>query len=271
MKISLISDLHLDISKHLELPGGDVLIIAGDACEARSLTKEYHSTKLLPYTGGSFPCYDFFEFECAKYKKVFYVMGNHEHYGGKFWKTKNELERVLPKNVTVFENQCEEYEGILFVGATLWTDMNKGDPITLHAIANYMNDYRVITFHYPQYGTYHKMRPMDTVKMHIESKRYIEETAQANPDKTVVVITHMAPTFMSVNEKYKHETMSNGAYCSDLSNLILDNPNIKTWVHGHVHDPVHYDVGQCQVHCNPRGYVPWEADNGFDPAYTFEV
>ncbi len=74
MQISLVSDLHLDISKHLEMPGGDVLIIAGDACEARELVREYHSTKPLPYTGGSFPCYDFFEFECAKYKKVFYVM-----------------------------------------------------------------------------------------------------------------------------------------------------------------------------------------------------
>ena len=271
MIISLVSDIHLDVSKHLELPGGDVLIIAGDACEARELVKEHHSTKVLPYTGGSFPCYDFFEFECAKYKKVFYVMGNHEHYRGKFWKTKDELERVLPANVTLLENQCEEYEGVLFVGATLWTDMNKGDPLTLHSIANYMNDYKVITFSYPQYGAYHKMRPMDTVKMHYESKRYIEEKARAHPDKTIVVITHMGPTHMSINEKYKYESMSNGAYVSDLSELILDNPNIKAWVHGHVHDPVDYMVGNTRVLCNPRGYIPWEADNGFIPGFCFEV
>jgi Icc-related predicted phosphoesterase len=270
MIISLVSDLHLDISKHLEMPGGDVLIIAGDACEARQLVKEHHSTKVLPYTGGGFPCYDFFEFECAKYKKVFYVIGNHEHYGGKFWKTKTELERVMPKNVTILENQCEEYEGVVFIGATLWTDMNKGDPLTLHSMQNYMNDYRAITYHYPQYNAYHKMRPADTVKMHIESKRYIEEKSKEHADKTVVVITHMGPTWMSVNEKYKGE-LSNGAYVSDLSNLILDNPNIKAWVHGHVHDPVSYDVGTCQVHCNPRGYIPWEEDNGFIPGYYFEV
>lgn len=271
MLVQLVSDLHLDISKHLELPGGDVLIIAGDACEARDLVKEYHSTKPLPYTGGSFPCYDFFEFECAKYKKVFYVMGNHEHYHGKFWKTKTELERVLPKNVTLLENQCEVYEGVLFVGATLWTDMNKGDPLTLASMQNYMNDYKVITYHYPQYNAYHKMRPADTVKMHIESKRYIEQKVQEYPDMPVVVITHMGPTHMSINEKYKHDPVSNGAYVSDLSNLILDNPNIKAWVHGHVHDPVDYSVGWCRVLCNPRGYLPWEAGNGFNPAFTFEV
>jgi Icc-related predicted phosphoesterase len=270
MIISLVSDLHLDISKHLEMPGGDVLIIAGDACEARQLVKEYHSTKVLPYTGGSFPCYDFFEFECAKYKKVFYVMGNHEHYGGKFWKTKTELERVLPKNVTLMENQCEVYEGVLFIGATLWTDMNKSDPLTLAMIKDYMNDYRAITFQYPQYNAYHKMRPADTVMMHYESKRYIEEKTKEHPDLPVVVITHMGPSHLSVNEKYKGE-LTNGAYVSDLSNLILDNPNIKAWVHGHVHDPVSYEIGDCRVHCNPRGYIPWEEGNGFIPGYYFEV
>lgn len=271
MNIQFLSDLHLDFSGKLELPGGEVLIVAGDACEAREYRKEFHSTKVLPYTGGSFPCYDFFNIECAKYEKVFYVMGNHEHYHGKFWKTKPELERMLPENVTLLENGCEEYKGVVFIGATLWTDMNKGDPITLHSMQNYMNDYRVITYHYPQYGAYHKMRPMDTVKMHIESKRYIEDKAREHQDKPVVVVTHMGPTHMSINEKYKGETVSNGAYVSDLSNLILDNPNIKFWVHGHVHDPVDYMVGDTRVLCNPRGYLPYEGDNGFICGQYFEL
>jgi Icc-related predicted phosphoesterase len=270
MIINLVSDLHLDISGAQELPGGDVLILAGDICEAKELGKEFHSTKVLPYSGGSFPCYDFFEFELAKYKKVFYVLGNHEHYRGKFWKTKSELERVLPKNVTVLENQCEVYEGVLFIGATLWTDMNKGDPMTLHSMQHYMNDYKAITFSYPQYNAYHKMRPMDTVKMHYESKRYIEEKVIEHADLPVVVITHMAPTFMSVNDKYKGE-LSNGAYASDLSDLILDHTNIKFFCHGHMHDPCDYMVGNTRVICNPRGYLPCEEDNGFDPNFTFEV
>ena len=51
------------------------------------------------------------------------------------------------------------------------------------------------------------MRPSDTVKMHFKSKQYIEETVQQHKDKPVVVVTHMAPTFESVNEKYKGDTM----------------------------------------------------------------
>lgn len=269
--INLVSDLHLDISKYLELPGGDVLIIAGDACEARSLTKEFHSTRLLDRTPGDFPCWDFFEYQCAKYRKVFYVLGNHEHYHGKLWKTHDELRGVLPANVSLMENQVELFEGVAFVGATLWTDMNKGDPLTLASMKNYMNDYRVITNHFPEYGVYRKLSPNDTVKIHLTSRRYIENTVKQYPDTPVVVITHMAPTFMSVNEKFRHDSQGNGAYCSDLSNLILDNPNIKVWVHGHLHDPVDYMVGDTRVLCNPRGYVPWEAGNGFDPNFTFEV
>jgi 2',3'-cyclic-nucleotide 2'-phosphodiesterase (5'-nucleotidase family) len=115
------------------------------------------------------------------------------------------------------------------------------------------------------------MRPIDTVKMHFTSKRYIEEIVKSHVDKPVVVITHMGPTHMSINEKYRNEKYTNGAYVSDLSNLILDNPNIKAWVHGHVHDPVDYMVGDTRVMCNPRGYLPYEGDNGFDPNFTFEV
>ena len=271
MKVHFVSDLHLDVSGFLDLPGGDVLILAGDICEAKAYRSEFHQTKLLDREPGAFPCYDFFHSVVPKYKKVFMVMGNHEHYHGKFWKTKTELESMLPSNVSLLENGCEEYEGVVFVGATLWTDMNKSDPLTLASMATYMNDYRLITYHYPQYNAYHKMRPMDTVKMHYESRRFIEQKVQEHADKPVVVVTHMGPTFMSINEKYKHEPVSNGAYVSDLSNLILDNPNIKTWVHGHVHDPVDYMVGDTRVLCNPRGYLPWEGSNGFDPNRSFEV
>ncbi len=271
MKISLVSDIHLEISKNLELPGGDVLIVAGDACEVRSLTNEFHSTRVLPHDEGSFPCYDFFWNQCAKYKKVFYVIGNHEHYHGKFWKTAEQLRSLLPDNVTLLDNQYEEYQDVIFVGSTLWTDMNRGNPVTMSMIKNYMNDYRVITYFDQPNNNYRKLSPYDTVRLHKESRHFIEKTVQQYADCPVVVITHMAPTHLSINEKFKHETDSNGAYVSDLSNLILDNTNIKVWVHGHVHDPVDYMIGDTRVICNPRGYVPYEANNGFDPKFSFEI
>ena len=43
-------------------------------------------------------------------------------------------------------------------------------------------------------------------------------------------------------------------FASDLDNFILDNQNIKLWIHGHVHDPFDYKIGETRVVCNPLGY-----------------
>ena len=271
MNIQFVSDLHLDVGGFLDLPGGDVLILAGDICEAKELRKEFHETKLLGRKPGAFPCHDFFEFVVPKYKKVFMVMGNHEHYRGRFDKTYDELKSLLPGNVSLLENECEEYEGVLFLGATLWTDLNKGDPITVYTIKNFMNDYKVVQNFYPAKNLYHKLTPDHTAEVHRKTKQYFKTILEMNRDKPVVVITHMAPSFMSVNEKYLHDTVTNGGYASDMSEFILDHDNIKVWVHGHMHDPVDYMIGDTRVLANPRGYVPWESDNGFQPGQYFEV
>jgi Icc-related predicted phosphoesterase len=271
MKISLVSDLHLDVSGFLDLPGGDVLILAGDVCEVKELIKEFHSTKLTDRTPGGFPCHDFFEFTIPKYKKVFMVMGNHEHYRGRFDKTYNELKSILPENVTLLEDECVEYKGVVFLGATLWTDLNRGDPITVNTIRHFMNDYKVVQNFYPAKNLYHKLTPEHTAEVHRKTKQYFKIILEQNRNKPVVVVTHMAPSFQSVNEKYKHDFNTNGGYASEMSEFILDYENIKVWVHGHMHDPVDYMIGDTRVLCNPRGYIPWEAGNGFDPAFTFEV
>lgn len=271
MKISLVSDLHLDVSGYLDLPGGDVLILAGDICEVKELQKEFRQTKAVDREPGAFPCYDFFHYVAPKYKKVFMVLGNHEHYRGRFDKTYNELKSMIPDNVVLLEKECFEYEGVLFLGATLWTDLNKGDPITVYTIKDFMNDYKVIQNFYPAKNLYHKLTPEATVDEHRKTLEYFKFVLEQHRDMPVVVITHMAPSFQSVNEKFKRETTTNGGYASDLSEFILDHENIRVWVHGHMHDPVDYMIGETRVLANPRGYTPWESGNGFDPNLDFEI
>ena len=50
----------------------------------------------------------------------------------------------------------------------------------------------------------------------------------------------------------------NGAYHSDLTEFIMDRPEIKLWVHGHMHDDFDYMIGDTRVVCNPRGYIGYE-------------
>lgn len=270
MKISLVSDLHLE-NGYQELPGGEVLILAGDVSEVRDFKKEFHQTRLTDRKPGNLKWFDFFYHECAKYDRVFYVMGNHEHYHGRFDKTYDELKSILPNNVRLLEDEHEEYNGVLFVGSTLWTDCNKGNPLTIHNVKYSMNDYRIIKNHYLNTDIYCKLTPEYTIGVHRKSRGYIQTTLQQNQHLPIVVITHHGPSFMSINEKYKNQSDLNGAYVSDLSDLILDHPNIKFWVHGHLHDAVDYMIGDTHVVSNPRGYFGYEDTSNFNPSFTFEI
>lgn len=268
--IHIMSDLHLEFAPQT-LPGGDVLILAGDICEYRTLSKQFHSTKAYPYIPGSLNAYDFFFHECAKYKKVFMVMGNHEHYHHRFDKTWLDLVAILPDNITLLEDQCEEYDGVLYLGATLWTDLNKDDSLTKFHLKGMMNDYRVIQYHDPVKDLYHKLIPEATAKVHHRTVQYFKTILEQNRDKKVVVITHHAPSFASVHEYYKHDTVMNGGYASDLSEFILDNDNIKYFFHGHMHNAVDYMIGTTRVMSNPRGYIGHEDTSNFDVNFTIEV
>ena len=75
LKVDQVSDLHLEC-KELTLPGGDILVLAGDAMEARNYLDAFHSTRQSGPPTDRF--LRFFEIECAKYQVVLYVPGNHE-------------------------------------------------------------------------------------------------------------------------------------------------------------------------------------------------
>lgn len=271
MKINYMSDLHLEFG-YQTLPGGDVLILAGDICEARSYTKCHHSTKIIGHEAGAHRYSDFFDIECAKYDRVFYVMGNHEHYHGRLDQTYDTLKRILPANVTLLENEIVEHCGVMFMGATMWTDCNKGDYLTLFHLKGSMNDYRVIQNHYKDRNVYHKLIPEYTCGVHRKTKEWFKLMLSMHRDKPFVVVTHHAPSFKSVPPQFVGDKLMNGGYASELSEDILDNENIRFWIHGHMHDPVNYEIGATRVISNPRGYHGWDQNYGqFDPVKSFEI
>ena len=78
-----------------------------------------------------------------------------------------------------------------------------------------------------------------------------------------VVVGHHSPSKQSTKPRYEKQVIVNGAYSSDLSEFILDRPQIKLWTHGHTHHEFDYMVGSTRIVCNPRGYIYYEeqADN----------
>lgn len=280
MRVSVMSDLHLDFAD-LTLPGGDVLILSGDICEAKRMKSDMYNRDMVVLEHERKDQRPdrfnrFFEEECAKYREVFMVMGNHEHYGYQYQKTYAHIKEQLPTNVHLLENECRELDGVLFIGATLWTDMNRGDELTLFHMKSMMNDYRQITMFNEVKNAYHRLQPERTMADHYRSRAYIrqilEENRATGKNLPVVVMTHHAPSKVSIKPRYINDTIMNGAYSSDLSELILDNPEIKVWTHGHTHDNFDYMIGETRIICNPRGYKGYEQQaEDFDPTYGFDI
>ena len=151
-----------------------------------------------------------------------------------------------------------------FIGVTLWTNMNREDPLTLYQIRGMMNDFRLISnsttpVHFKDHdGKFQtrmgKFSPEDSVEEHKAMLKFIDESTAAAPSARFVVVGHHSPSKLSTKPRYQKDVLVNGAYSSDLNEFIQDRPQIKMWTHGHTHDVFDYMVGSTRIVCNPRGY-----------------
>jgi Icc-related predicted phosphoesterase len=282
MKIKLVSDLHLEFSD-ITIPNNenaDVLILSGDIMVAEDL---YDIPVPEPYAPGGMREFqskikrvgqwrEFLKRVSNDFPHVIYIAGNHEFYHGKWMRTLDVLHEECAKFPNVYFLECEskKIDDVTFIGGTLWTDMNKGDPLTLHAVRDMMNDFRIIR---KEHDGYTKLKPVDTVVRHKRMLQYIRSVVAEKHDEKFVVVGHHAPSKMSTHENYKNEYLMNGAYSSDLSEFIMDHPQIKLWTHGHTHHPFDYVVGETRIVCNPRGYEGdgYSEDSGWDINKVIEV
>ena len=279
MRLSIYSDLHINFDTGdtpLELPGGDVLLLCGDVVEAGHI-------RIAQNTGRGISTLDayqeFLDCELTKYEQVLYVFGNHEYYGHDFSTARQRIEPLLPPNVTILQNNYVKVEDYLIWGATMWTDNNNGNPLTRQIIGGAMSDYTMIRHEPGKYvdgagGSYwtSKFSVLDSEHEHHTSRARLEEFLLAYPHHKTVIMTHHAPSFESISAEYRNHVGGhvNYAYYSDLTNLILDNPQIKLWSHGHVHCMNDYELGNCRVVSNPRGYRGYENQAArFDKASKF--
>lgn len=267
MKIALASDLHLEFEDILlkNEENADVLILSGDIMIAEDLYNNpeeqvriasmIESMTRRQETAQRFR--DFLKRCSFQFPHVIYVAGNHEFYHGRWKASLQHLRDECAKfnNVYFLENDVKVINDVTFIGATLWTDMNKGDPLTLHAINDMMNDFKIIRN--DEHG-YTKLRPAHAMHRHQQTISYLKAVLPDMIGRKIVFAGHHAPCKQSTHPKYKGEYLMNGAYSSDLSEFILDHPEIKLWTHGHTHDPFDYMIGSTRIACNPRGYSGWD-------------
>jgi 3',5'-cyclic AMP phosphodiesterase CpdA len=260
MKIAVASDLHLefgdlyfDNSDH-----ADVLILSGDICVAADIGRpDPHG---ILESARSNRIVDFFKRCSFQFPHVIYILGNHEHYHGDFATTHNIIKSMLESNflsnVYLLDNEIKQIDDVTFIGGTLWTDMNREDPITLYHMKSMMNDFRCVRN--TTLGTNVRFFPEDAVEEHVKMKQYIQSVVQGNHDTKYVGVGHHSPSRQSTHEMYAHDTVMNGGYSSDLDEFVTDHPQIKLWTHGHTHHEFDYMIGETRVMCNPRGYAGYE-------------
>jgi len=264
MKIALVSDVHLEFGDldFDNTDSADVLILGGDICVASDITqRDPYNTMGEEYRSNRF--HAFFQRCCDRFPHVIFVVGNHEHYHGDFATTIPHFRDVLGylPNLHILEKQTFVLDDVTFIGGTLWTDMNKRDTRTLHEISRMMNDFRCVSNSArleDHRGWADRFTTTDAADDHAVMLEFIKRTVKADVTKRYVVVGHHSPSRLSTHPKYQDQFIMNGGYSSELDDFIQDHPQIKLWTHGHTHEDFDYQIGNCRILCNPRGYVNYE-------------
>jgi len=258
VKIAVASDIHLEFGA-IELENTEsahVLILAGDICQAVDVT--YDTTM-------GRRCQTFFRQVSARFPRVIYIMGNHEHYQGDYARSRERLQKMLDDhgcdNVHLLDKDTVTIEDVTFVGGTLWTDFNGEDSLCMWHASQSMNDYRVCknsSRGISGGGYASRLQPEDTLADHRAMLDYIRIITEGQADRKFVLVIHHAPSSASVAECYRGDLLMNGNFYTDLSEFVLDRPQIKLICHGHMHNRSDYEIGTTRVVCNPRGYTGYE-------------
>ena len=270
MFFRIVSDLHLELNPNWRLPilpedGETTLLLAGDISTVDHLN--YYDA--------------FFDDVCSRFKTVVYIFGNHEYYKGSLTNCLNKYTEHFARhtNLKIFEKGVCEFDDVVVIAATLWTDVNNGNPYDKMIIGQKLNDYHHIRIGPNSEPYQKKLTPNDTYCIHKQHLEFITDKLEhyrSVGNKKIIVMSHHAPSSLSIGHEFRGSD-TNSAYYSDLSELIFQySPDI--WCHGHCHSNFDYQLYDTRVICNPKGYavhvfsdgVERHQNNNFDPLLRFE-
>lgn len=237
MKFDLVSDLHLEFAD-CQVPntGNPVLILAGDIHVGDRAT-------------------DWINIALKNYDLVIYVLGNHEFYRQDYDRTRKFWVESAKHHdgLSVLDNGVVEYGGVRFIGSTMWTP----------GLVGGLNDYNLIMYR----GSI--LRVEDTYQMHQDAVRFLKTELSTPFDGETVVVTHHAPIPECVTPKWVGHP-GNEMFHANLNKMIAQYKP-KYWLHGHMHDSIEFTYLDTRIVCNPRGYVGYGANGGFELPATLTV
>jgi hypothetical protein len=153
-------------------------------------------------------------------------------------------------NLHLLDEETLRLGDVLFVGATLWSDLNVfGDQRQAIDRAQRSKNYKEIkTSGKPR----KRFSPRQSIRLHERAKLFIEHQLSRSRGLTSVVVTHHAPSLQSIPPSYFNDPLA-ATYASSLERLILTTqPDL--WVHGGICGLRRYPIGDTMVVANPRGF-----------------
>ncbi len=253
MKIALLSDLHLSVHP-MDAPhsDADVVVLAGDLhrpAQAMAWAQQFAQPTL-------------------------FVAGNHEFYGSDLVTTQAQLRaHAQGSSVRVLERGEWHYQGVRFLGCTLWSDYrlfssSEQREEGLRKAQEFVRDFSRIGVA-PDFAD--RFTPTVSQLLFDQSVAWLDERFAEPFAGPTVVITHFAPTRASIASQFVGSPL-NACFVSDLQAQILRwQPRL--WLHGHVHHSCDYPVGATRVVANPRGYAPQGVleNTSFAPGLVLEI
>jgi len=236
-RIYCISDLHvefydslavfIEVLENIKLPNAEFLILAGDICDPLTRYSDY--VDLLLYFK-------------KKYANVILVAGNHEYYSCKYNRQSvvNAMKKIAEAtNVVFLDREVAVINGVRFIGATLWSAIDK-------VAYDQMNDRQFVFENYIYY-----------LDAFIEDFRFLkQELARSlDYDEPVVVVTHHLPSTRLVHSRFKGFT-TNPGFSTNIVDLV-NLHGVRYWFCGHTHEQQEVCIGGTIFSVNPMGY-PWE-------------
>ena len=277
MKINYISDLHLEFGPTPELPGGDILLIAGDTIPITRINFEESGNDIKRF---SKLCdrFDILIQQTKKYQVTYVIMGNHEHYNGMFNDTETLYRDILAEqdNIVLLENEVDEIlSGLKIYGATFWTDYGNFYNKNLDTARTGMNDHYYI-YQKTRDGGIRQFTPETAYDVNKNCRNKLNHYLDQYPNDKFIVMTHHTPSLKCGHEKWGgiQNRLNFAFHNTDMESFIENRPNIIHWVSGHTHDSFEGKIGDCNIHINPRGYVNPNGipeNPNFDPNKYFEV
>lgn len=186
------------------------------------------------------------------YDHVLLISGNHDIYDfdiiqgyKELKKMCNKINDIVDNNLYFLNRDVVHIDDFIFVGCTLWTNVSD---IEHYNVYHKMNDYcRIKNFNVHQQNRLHSIDR----KWLLNTVPYISGK-QEYCDKTIIVVTHHAPSVKLIPQKYIKSKINSAFVCSDIPESLFK--HIDYWVYGHIHIPQKHYIHQCTFISNPLGY-----------------